>query len=320
MCHSVHKQRSLIRFTTNIDMKNSIPSRIFFAAAVTVGLAMTTATVSAQANLRLTGVAIDVADGNRFFTRLGGTVRDDLVYEGLVPGRAYTVTAQLVNLTTGARVGEAKLMSFQPQAPTGKVSIELPMPQNRSQFNIDFAVITQLYEGEVTGAQAAQLAPLAKLDNTTEVSRVMQSHAIQSVIVTALTQAGKQTLPAEGGKIEATVAYANLVEGYAYTVWGQLLTPSGQATGIYASIADYAPKEKKGSVQLTFAVPKGFDGISLVPVVGLYHKKRVKLNEDGSLTWIPGSPMPVMIASDLSLDAPEQTIKIGVPFEETAAK
>ena len=302
-------------------MKNSIRTHGLAAALIlTFGTVLPASTVLAQNQATLTGVAIDVADGNRFFTRLGGTVRDDVSYEGLVPGRVYTLTSQLVNLTTSAPVGERKAIAFKPQTAAGKVSIELPMPQNRSKFNIDFAVMTNLYEGDLTNTTTSDSTPLARLDNKTDVARVMQSHAIQSVSVTATTQDQQQSLPPEGGKILATVAYANLVEGYAYTLWGHLLTPSGQATGIYASIAEYAPKGKQGSVQLAFEVPKGYEGTSLVPVVGLYHKKRVKLNEDGSLTWIPGSPMPVMIASDLSLDTPEQTIKIGVPFEETAAR
>lgn len=302
-------------------MKNSTLTRgLASALFLTLSMALPASSALAQNTVTLTGAATDLADGNRFFTRLGGTVRDDLRYEGLVPGRVYTVTTELFDLTTSASVGGLKSMTFQPQAASGKISIDVPMPQNRSKFNIDFAVMTSLYEGDVTGKSTADVTPLAKLDNKTDVARVMQSHAIQSVSVTATTKGGGQSLPPEGGKIQAVVAYANLVEGYAYTIWGHLLTPSGQATGIYASMADYAPKEKKGSVQLEFEVPKGFEGVSLVPMVGLYHKKRVKLNDDGSLTWIAGSPMPVMIASDSSLDAPEQTIKIGVPFEETAAK
>ena len=111
-----------------------------------------------------------------------------------------------------------------------------------------------------------------------------------------------------------------MVEGYAYTIWGQLLTPSSQGIGVFSSIPEYAPKGKAGSVTLEFDVPTGYEGISLVPAVGLYHKKRVEIGKDGNLTWIPGSPMPVMIASDLNVDSPLKTIAIGVPFADRPAQ
>jgi len=60
--------------------------------------------------------------------------------------------------------------------------------------------------------------------------------------------------------------------------------------------------------------------ISLIPAVGPYHKKRVEIGKDGNLSWIPGSPMPVTIASDMGVDAPEQKIAIGVPFALQPAK
>lgn len=136
----------------------------------------------------------------------------------------------------------------------------------------------------------------------------------------ATVAGGGQSLPGKGGTIIAKVDCVNMVEGYAYTIWGQLLTPSGQAIGVFSSVPEYAPKGKAGSVSLAFDVPAGFRGISLVPAVGLFHQRRVKIGQDGNLTWSPGSPMPVMIASNMSVDEPEQTIAIGVPFANQPAK
>jgi hypothetical protein len=257
----------------------------------------------------LEAVAIDAADDNRFFTRVGGTVRDDVTYAGLVPGQTYTLAAQLHNTTTQAVEGEVAVLAFTPEAAEGTVEIELPVPPNRTESNIDYVLVLSLYEGE----PLAELADLANLDQT------IQVHAIQAISVTAADAAdGDDALPPEGGTILATVEHVNLVAGYRYTLWGQLLTPSGQSTGVFANVPEYVPEAKDGSLTLEFTVPSGFEGLRLVPTVGLYHQNRVALNEDGSLTWLPDAPSPVMIASDPSLDDPGQTIDIGIPFEELA--
>ncbi len=272
-------------------------------------------------SVALSGVAIDAQDDNRFFTRLGGEVRDDLAYEGLTAGQSYTLSSRLVDLATGEPEGEAVVQTFTAEAPEGTLSVELPVPSNRTDTNIDYVVVSRLLEGEV-GAEALDGATvLAELNDPESTDRVIQVHAIQSISVTAEDAAdGDDALPGEGGTILATVEHVNLVEGYKYTIWGQLLTPSGQSTGVFASIAEYVPETKAGTVTMEFEVPDRFDGIRLVPTVGLYHQNRVELNEDGSLSWLPDAPHPIMIASDLSVDAPEQTIEIGVPFEETAQR
>jgi len=290
-------------------------------AALICGLAFVAPLAAQEATgITLTGVATDTADDNRFFTRVGGAVRDDVSYAGLTAGQAYTLKAQLHNMTSGELEGEAVFQTFTPEASQGSVSIELPVPANRTQFNIDHVVVLTLYEGEVDAAGAEAATAVAEAADTANLDQTIQVHAIQSIKVTAADASdGDQALPPEGGRIIATTEHVNLVSGYSYALWGQLLTPSGQSTGIYASVPEYVPAEMNGTVTMEFTVPSGFEGIRLVPVVGLFHKNRVTLNDDGSLTPIPGAPNPIMIASDLSLDAEEQTMAIGVPFEEQAA-
>lgn len=294
------------------------PASRHIAAALCAGLlAMFPAMSGAQDAATLSGVALDVADDNRFFTRTGGTLRDTLSFQGLVPGRLYTLATHLVNLTTNEQSGDVVTTVFTPGEPDGEVRIELPMQPNRTDFNIDLLVVSRIYEGEMDAAALAAADPVAALEDAQADGRVVQLHAVQGISVTARDAAdGDQQLPSDGGTIIATVTHVNLVEGYDYTVWGQLLTPSGQTSGIYASVAQYTPVEKQGYLELSFEVPAGFDGLKLIPAVGLYHKKRVTLREDGSIEWLENAPAPIMIASGVSLEAPEQTIRIGVPFEE----
>lgn len=298
-------------------MKWNGPTRISAVGAMGLALSVTLVTGAAlgQGAVHLKGLALDTADNNRFFTRLGGTVGNALTYTGLAAGETYTASGQLYNLTTKSMVGDAVTTTFTAKSSSGTAKLELPVPQNRTEFNIDYVVVVNLYKGET-----AKGVVVAKLDDLANPSQTIQLHAIQSIQVTATTADGGRSLPSNGGKIIAKVNYANMVEGYAYTIWGQLLTPSGQAIGVFANIPEYVPETKAGSVPLEFDVPNGYEGISLVPAIGLYHMKRVEIGKDGNLTWIPGSPMPVMIASDMSVDAPEQTIAIGVPFAIQPAK
>ena len=65
-----------------------------------------------------------------------------------------------------------------------------------------------------------------------------------------------------------------------------------------------------------YQVPAGFEGVQLVPSIGLYHKKRVQFDQRGTVVPLADAPNPVMIASDPDLERADKTIAIGVPFEE----
>lgn len=267
--------------------------------------------------IKLGSTVVEDSDDNRFFMRTGGIARDDVTYDGLTPGQTYTLVAQLFHMGEKQLVGEPAFAELTPEAASGQTSFLFPVPQNRTRFNIDYAVYLTLYEGKVDSSNLAAAKPLAQIRDTESEATVLQVHAIQRVAVTAKDAAdGDRALPGAGGKIVAEVKYENLVEGYAYTLWGELMKTSGQSTGLYASIPEYKPKGKNGTVTMEFTVPEGFEGVELMPSVGLYHKKRVAIGENGILSILPDAPNPVMIASDPNLNVPEKTIAIGTLFEE----
>ncbi|MTH66275.1 VaFE repeat-containing surface-anchored protein [Paracoccus shanxieyensis] len=271
----------------------------------------------AAQGVSLTSLVVEDADENRFFLRTGGIARDDVTYDGVTPGHSYTLVAQLYHLGTQELTGAPVLDTLTPDAASGQTSVMLPVPANRTRFNVDYAVYLTLYEGQVDPASVADATPLAEIRDTESEATVIQVHAVQRVTVTAADAAdGDRALPGKGGSIAARVDYENLVEGYPYTIWGELMKTSGQSTGIFASIADYRPKGKNGSVTLEFTVPDGFEGVELVPSVGLYHMKRVSIGQNGGLQILPDAPNPVMIASDPNLNVPAKTIAIGTLFQE----
>lgn len=175
-----------------------------------------------------------------------------------------------------------------------------------------------LYRGKVDAANAADAAVVTEIHDEQSPERVIQVHAIQRVEGLGRDAAdGDRKLPGEGGVIRATVKHENLVAGYHYTLWGELMKPSGQSTGIYAVIPDYVPDHMNGTTTMEFTVPAGLEGIQAVPSIGLYHKKRVELLENGMIRApLKDAPVPVMIASDPALDRASKTVDIGQLFED----
>ncbi|UXU73856.1 MULTISPECIES: VaFE repeat-containing surface-anchored protein [unclassified Paracoccus (in: a-proteobacteria)] len=286
-------------------------------AALTVVPPLGDLHAEARPQVQLSGVALDVDDDNRFFMRTGGTVRDTISYEGLLPGQDYTLVGQLHHLGDGQDVGAPVYVSFVAESADGVAQLELPVPANRTSFNIDYAVHVTLLKGRVGPDEAADAAELAQIVDNSSPERVIQVHAIQRVKVSASDAAdGDQRLDGQGGTIRARIAHENLVPGYSYTLWGELMKPSGQSTGIYASIAEYVPEQMNDAVTLDFVVPAGFEGVQLVPSIGLYHKKRVQFDQRGTVVPLADAPNPVMIASDPDLERADKTIAIGVLFEE----
>ncbi|SMO78308.1 VaFE repeat-containing surface-anchored protein [Paracoccus laeviglucosivorans] len=313
--------------TNRTQNRLNLPKAAAIAALALTGLmqpahaAEPAVATKAAKGVTLTSAVVEDADENRFFMRTGGIARDDVTFDGLTPGQPYTLVAQLYHVGEGKLVGAPTLENLIPDAASGKTSFMLPVPPNRTEFNIDYAVYLTLYEGQVDLAGLATAKPLAEIRDTKSEATVLQVHAVQRVTVTAADSAdGDRALPGNGGKITAKVDYENLVEGYPYTIWGELMKPSGQSTGIFASIAEYKPEGKNGSVTLEFTVPEGFEGVALVPSVGLYHKKRVTIGENGALSVLPDAPNPVMIAADPNLNVPEKTISIGTLFEDLPAE
>lgn len=284
--------------------------RSFATRTLLASAAMTVAMASgAFAEITISGKLIDAEDENRFFTRLGGEAREELTISGLEQGKDYNLTTVLIDAATKEEI-ETVDTPFTAEAPDADLSVTLPVPRNEGEVNIDYVTRNQLREA---GSDAVLVEVTGEASDP---DRAIQVHSIQRVSILSVKDAadGDNRIDAEGGKIDVVVGYENMVEGYSYAVWGQILTPSGQSRGIFASLQDFKPEKKAGEVTLTFDIPAGLDGFSVLPSVGIFHQNRVEILEDGNLVWIPGSANPVMIASDTDLKDESRMIEVGVPF------
>ena len=81
---------------------------------------------------------------------------------------------------------------------------------------------------------------------------------------------GDRTLAWDGGTVIDTVSYAGLTPGRAYTLRGELMRKSdGSATGVTTQLT-FTPTAPDGSVDVSFVVPAGYAGESLVAFERLF--------------------------------------------------
>lgn len=119
---------------------------------------------------------------------------------------------------------------------------------------------------------------------------------------------GDHILPAAGGTVIDTVAYSGLTPGTGYTVSGELMLKStGLSTGITGSNT-FVATTATGSVDVTFTVPAGFAGESLVAFESLFEL---------------GGAIPVAQHQDIN-DAAQtiavQSVVVGAPVAASAAQ
>ena len=126
-----------------------------------------------------------------------------------------------------------------------------------------------------SGNHAQSIILVAPSTATTDANAAVEwaGTAVETpVIGTSLVDAADddRVLAWNGGTVVDTVAYQNLVPGTEYTVTGELMRKSdGSATGITGS-ATFTPTEANGSVDVTFTVPEGYAGETLVAFEWLY--------------------------------------------------
>lgn len=167
----------------------------------------------ALADIAMTGMLTDAADGNRFFTRLGGTANETLAYTGAEAGTDYVLTTDLIDAATGDVINSVET-PFTAEADAGELVVSLPVPPNTSDVNIDYITTNTLRAAD------GEAALLTMTGEAMDPERAIQVHSIQRVSLVSVNDAsdGDQRIDGQGGTVEAVVRYENMVEGYAYVL------------------------------------------------------------------------------------------------------
>lgn len=174
------------------------------------------------------------------------------------PGNVHDGDALYLDLRGSTAAGTATVsVSAVGSSSTGKI-ISVPNPSGGP---------------PTSGNHAQSIILVAPSTATTDADATVQwAAASVPVIGTSLVDSADQdrVLAWNGGTVVDSVAYQNLVPGTEYTVAGELMRKSdGSATGITGS-ASFTTVGSSGSVDVTFVVPAGYAGESLVAFEWLF--------------------------------------------------
>lgn len=190
--------------------------------------------------------------GNNIVPAVGNQVIIDTVeYKNLIVGKEYTVEGKLMDKTTGKELlvdGKPVVGSttFTPKAKDGKVEIEFTVPAEKLAGTSLVVFEDVLHGGKLVGFHH---------DINDEEQTVNIPH-----IGTTAKNKDTNTHTANAGKkqtIVDTVRYKNLVVGKEYTMTGQLMKKvnDGKPSEVGKEVTvKFTPKEKDGSIDLTFEV------------------------------------------------------------------
>ena len=190
--------------------------------------------------------------GNNIVPAVGNQVIVDTVeYKNLIVGKEYTVEGKLMDKTTGKELlvdGKPVVGSttFTPKVKDGKVEIEFTVPAEKLAGTSLVVFEDVLHGGKLVGFHH---------DINDEEQTVNIPH-----IGTTAKNKDTNTHTANAGKkqtIVDTVRYKNLVVGKEYTMTGQLMKKvnDGKPSEVGKEVTvKFTPKEKDGSIDLTFEV------------------------------------------------------------------
>ena len=196
-------------------------------------------------------------DGEKVVAAEGGKVAlvDTVAYEGLVPGRAYTLSGALMDRATG----EALL---DPEGNPVAASTEISPTEASGTAAVTFSVDEVVASGrglvafETLSAGGAVLASHADIEDGGQTAWV-------PAVGTALADAASGTrmaVAAEGVSLVDTVSWSGLMPGETYTLVGTLMDrETGEALAgadgqPVTAAAEFAAEAASGTAAVTFAV------------------------------------------------------------------
>ncbi|QMU96019.1 VaFE repeat-containing surface-anchored protein [Microbacterium esteraromaticum] len=212
---------------------------------------------------------VDDADQDRVLAWDGGTLVDTIAYENLTPGAEYTVAGELMLKSDGSATGVTGSTTFTPSEANGTVEVTFTVPTGFAGETL--VAFEYLYEG--AAAEGEPVAVHADIEDAAQTVVVEEQPAapVPSIGTSLVDDADQDRVLAwDGGTLVDTIAYENLTPGAEYTVAGELMLKSdGSATGVTGSTT-FTPSEANGTVEVTFTVPTGFAGETLVAFEYLY--------------------------------------------------
>ena len=226
----------------------------------------------------------------------GWIATERITYENLTPGADYTAYV-VMKFPDGTDTGAWDITRFVPTTPDGTVTVDVVLPSTLAGRTI-VATAGMLYPPPRGDAAAVY-------DDLTDPLQTMTVRPPLWVRASvADTVDGDRVLAVSGGELIDTVSFDQLEPGVEYTVSGVLVQQADGAATPVTAATTFTADATSGSVELTYLVPAGYAGATLVSIPRLF------LGTDTTL-----EPM----ALDAELDDPTQTVRVGAALPATGS-
>ncbi|MET0859517.1 MAG: VaFE repeat-containing surface-anchored protein, partial [Microbacterium sp.] len=242
--------------------------------------------------------------GERSLPPSGGTITERVTYDDLIIDNDYVFEVDLEN-PDGSQTGIRNLASLTPTETSGTIDLELTVPSGYAGRTL-IATVT-LYDVVAFGPPIARHADLTDAQQTL----VIRAPLIRSSLTDEAD--GDQVLAVTGGTLVDSVSFEQLEPGTEYTVTSELIRASDASPTSLAAAQTFTPSEADGSVELSFDVPSGYAGQTLVSFSRLYigtDESVIPLAEDGEIddatqtVVVEAAPTPGSPATNPAAAAP----------------
>ncbi|MCZ9292830.1 VaFE repeat-containing surface-anchored protein, partial [Corynebacterium lehmanniae] len=205
----------------------------------------------------------------------GNTVIDTVDYKGLVPGKQYTLSAQLINKADGKTVVGAGKKTFTPETTDGSVEVEIKVNDDVDEPVSAAVAFEELTSTEVdkTGQDNPQDGDTPdvysddnKIAEHKDIDDANQTVGVPHISTNANFAEGSSEVT-NGAVVVDTVSYAGLVPGKEYTLTAQLIDKADGETVLGTGTKTFTPTEPNGSEDVEITVDNAPEGRTVTAAV-----------------------------------------------------
>ncbi|WP_290205365.1 VaFE repeat-containing surface-anchored protein [Corynebacterium aurimucosum] len=253
----------------------------------------------------------------------GAQVNDTVKYEGLVPGKEYTLNAELISKKDGKTVlGEGE-ETFTPDAANGEVVVEIVVDESVTEpveAAVAFEELTSVEvdkDGEETpDATPENPNPIAEHKDINDEAQTVTSEKkpVEPKISTNADFANGATEVVAGAQVNDTVKYEGLVPGKEYTLNAELISKKDGKTVLGEGEETFTPDAANGEVVVEIVVDESVTE-PVEAAVAFEELTSVEVDKDGEETpdATPENPNPIAEHKDIN----DQNQTVPKPTEET---
>ena len=248
----------------------------------------------------------------------GAKIVDEITYEGLVPGKEYTLNAELINKQDGMTVLGAGDKTFVPEKSAGSVEVEITVNDDVTEpveAAVAFEELTSIQvdkNGEET-PDAEQPNEVAEHKDIADADQTVISHGDEDTtspedepwISTNADFAHGSHEVVAGAEVVDEVSYEGLVPGKEYTLNAELINKQDGMTVLGTGHKTFVPEKSTGSVEVAITVDDDVTE-SVEAAVAFEELTSTEVNDKGEET--PDVEQPNEIAEHKDITDKDQTV------------